>query len=209
MTPRSLLIFLLTATLTGATNVALFWNLYDAVVSGGRILHDVAEGVGAVSKAIRAIDNFLDTSALTQVTEALSKVEETKDKQEGTMEGLDPDPGPSEVPIPGSFSGCGALGLHIRDDSLPLSTMTECCGVHDACYAASCRANKKECDGKLRSCLYAACDGRGLDKLMPKNCKGAAKLLFSGTMALSFQQFNSAQVKLGCRTSPQKSWKKG
>lgn len=52
----------------GADNVALFWNLYDAVISGGRILHDVAEGVGAVSKAIRAIDSFLDSTAQAQVS---------------------------------------------------------------------------------------------------------------------------------------------
>ena len=116
-----------------------------------------------------------------------------------TEEGLEAASDPSDVPIPGSFSGCGALGLHIRDDSLPLTTMTDCCGVHDACYTASCRANKKECDGKLKSCLFTSCDVRGSDKMMQKRCKGAAKLLFSGTMALSFQQFNSAQEKLGCR----------
>lgn len=58
----------------GADNVALFWNLYDAVISGGRILHDVAEGVGAVSKAIRAIDSFLDSTAQAQVSTSLIKL---------------------------------------------------------------------------------------------------------------------------------------
>lgn len=67
MNPRSLFVFLLTLTVSSADNVELFWNLYDAVVSGGRILHDVANGVGAVSKAIRAIDTFLDASAAQQV----------------------------------------------------------------------------------------------------------------------------------------------
>lgn len=108
-------------------------------------------------------------------------------------------PAADEVPIPSSFNGCGALGLHIRDDTLPISTMTDCCGAHDTCYAASCRANKKECDGKLRTCLFSACDGRPADKMLQKSCRGAAKLLFSGTMALSFQQYNGAQDKLGCR----------
>ncbi|XP_076041878.1 uncharacterized protein LOC143025757 [Oratosquilla oratoria] len=55
-----------------AQNVALFWNLYDAVVTGSRILHDVADGVGAVSKAIKAIDTFLDASAEAEITEALA-----------------------------------------------------------------------------------------------------------------------------------------
>ena len=108
-------------------------------------------------------------------------------------------PDPDEIPIPSTFSGCGALGLHIRDDSLPITTMTDCCATHDSCYSTSCKVNKKECDGKLKSCLYVACDGRGPDKMMQKSCKGAAKLLFSGTMALSFQQFNAAQQKLGCK----------
>lgn len=68
MNPRTIFVLLLTLTAAAADNVALFWNLYDAVVSGGRILHDVAEGVGAVSRAIRAIDNFLDSSAAAQVS---------------------------------------------------------------------------------------------------------------------------------------------
>lgn len=63
----SLLCFFLTVTTSTANNIALFWNLYDAVISGGRILHDVADGVGAVSKAIRAIDSFLDSTAEAQV----------------------------------------------------------------------------------------------------------------------------------------------
>lgn len=108
-------------------------------------------------------------------------------------------PATEAVPIPSSFSGCGALGLQIRDDSLPISTMTDCCSVHDSCYGASCKTNKKECDGRLRSCLFSACDGQPADKMTQKSCRGAAKLLFSGTMALSFQQYNAAQEKLGCR----------
>ena len=45
-----------------ANNIELFWNLYDAVISGSRIVHDVVEGVGAVSSALQAIDAWLDTS---------------------------------------------------------------------------------------------------------------------------------------------------
>ncbi|KAK4295412.1 hypothetical protein Pmani_032026 [Petrolisthes manimaculis] len=211
----------------GADNVALFWNLYDAVISGGRILHDVAEGVGAVSKAIRAIDSFLDSTAQAQITETMAKdkaeeevksTEEKKPTEEAatTTEGDSSSSSSSNTassssssssPMPPSISGCGALGLHIRDDTLPLKKMTECCSTHDACYSAACRSNKKDCDGKLRSCLFGMCDDRTLGKSVQYNCRGAAKLLFSGTMALSFQQYNTAQEKLECK-KPEKGWKK-
>ncbi|KAK3879963.1 hypothetical protein Pcinc_015525 [Petrolisthes cinctipes] len=214
---------LLVGVADGADNVALFWNLYDAVISGGRILHDVAEGVGAVSKAIRAIDSFLDSTAQAQITEAMAKdkaeeevksTEEKKPTEEAatTTEGDSSSSSSntassSSSPMPPSISGCGALGLHIRDDTLPLKKMTECCSTHDACYSAACRSNKKDCDGKLRSCLFGMCDDRTLGKSVQYNCRGAAKLLFSGTMALSFQQYNTAQEKLECK-KPEKGWKK-
>ncbi|XP_042885160.1 uncharacterized protein LOC122261530 [Penaeus japonicus] len=206
----SFLCFFLTVTSSTANNIALFWNLYDAVISGGRILHDVADGVGAVSKAIRAIDSFLDSTAQAQVSEALAKgeAEENADQKEAPADppaaaveppaAAEPAATAEDVPAP-SFNGCGALGFHIKDESLPVARLTECCGVHDACYSASCKANKRECDGKLRSCLFSVCDDRSLERGQQKACRGAAKLLFSGTMALSFQQYNNAQQKLACK----------
>ncbi|KAK7068879.1 hypothetical protein SK128_013590, partial [Halocaridina rubra] len=196
-------ILLTVSSSTRGDNVHLFWNLYDAVISGGRILHDVAEGVGAVSKAIKAIDMFLETTS--EIKKMATKED---DKDETTTEGKtsEQQPNPS-IPPPDpeldaatpSFSGCGALGFHIRDETLPITRLTECCGTHDACYGSACRVNKRDCDGKLKSCLYSVCDDRSLDKGKQKTCRGAAKLLFSGTMALSFQQYNTAQEKLSCR----------
>ncbi|KAK8734351.1 hypothetical protein OTU49_006143 [Cherax quadricarinatus] len=200
------LCLLLTATSTVADNAALFWNLYDAVISGGRILHDVADGVGAVSKAIRAIDHFLDSTAEAQVKEAIETSEKTETAPENpstAQQTSSPDPLDTSVPI---FSGCGALGLHIRDDTLPVSRLTECCGTHDLCYRASCRVNKKDCDFKLKACLYTVCDDKTMTRAVQQTCRGAAKLLFSGTMALSFQQYNSAQGALECK-KPQKGGK--
>ncbi|KAG7165199.1 Group XIIA secretory phospholipase A2-like [Homarus americanus] len=192
------LCLLLTATSTMADNVALFWNLYDAVISGGRILHDVADGVGAVSKAIRAIDHFLDSTAEAQAP-ADTPSTETPSLPTPTTEATD-------SPAP-SFSGCGALGLHIRDESLPMNRLTDCCSTHDACYGTSCTANKWDCDGKLRTCLFSVCNDRTLARAEQQKCRGAAKLLFSGTMALSFQQYNTAQEKLTCK-KPQKGGKR-
>ncbi|KAK7077358.1 hypothetical protein SK128_013588, partial [Halocaridina rubra] len=113
-----------------------------------------------------------------------------------------PPPDPELDAATPSFSGCGALGFHIRDETLPITRLTECCGTHDACYGSACRVNKRDCDGKLKSCLYSVCDDRSLDKGKQKTCRGAAKLLFSGTMALSFQQYNTAQEKLSYHRSP-------
>ncbi|XP_064080983.1 group XIIB secretory phospholipase A2-like protein isoform X1 [Macrobrachium nipponense] len=195
-------------------NVDLFWNLYDAVISGGRILHDVAEGVGAVSKAIRAIDMFLEsTSELGGwIGWKMKKLAGDGEPKEGaapddkTAEEMEPVSIPEPDPIldaaTPSFSGCGALGFHIRDESLPITRLTECCSTHDACYGSACRANKRDCDSKLKNCLFAVCDDKTIDKSKYKTCKGAAKLLFSGTMALSFQQYNTAQEKLSCRSQP-------
>ncbi|XP_045595499.1 uncharacterized protein [Procambarus clarkii] len=201
----AVLYLLLTAASTMADNVALFWNLYDAVISGGRILHDVADGVGAVSKAIRAIDHFLDASAEAQVTASLAKATEEPGNTAGNTSPSqqaqeDSAPAPADTSIP-SFSGCGALGLHIRDETLPVTRLTECCGTHDICYRASCRANKRDCDSKLKNCLYSVCDDRTMARGVQQTCRGAAKLLFSGTMALSFQQYNTAQAVLECKKS--------
>ncbi|XP_042228723.1 uncharacterized protein LOC121870819 [Homarus americanus] len=215
------LCLLLTATSTMADNVALFWNLYDAVISGGRILHDVADGVGAVSKAIRAIDHFLDSTAEAQITEALAKAEAKESTEKETAKSTEapadtpstetpslptPTTEATDSPAP-SFSGCGALGLHIRDESLPMNRLTDCCSTHDACYGTSCTANKWDCDGKLRTCLFSVCNDRTLARAEQQKCRGAAKLLFSGTMALSFQQYNTAQEKLTCK-KPQKGGKR-
>lgn len=211
-------------------NLALFWNLYDSVVTGTRILHDVTEGVGAVSKAIKAIDSFLDNNAEDQLSETVkdaisedtvapketltvkppteSNIQEIETCQASTKKDgsscakestikTEESVESKESTIP-KFNGCGALGFHIKDSNLPVTKMTDCCGVHDACYGASCRSNKRDCDGKLRNCLFDVCNDKTVVRSSQKSCRAAGKLLFSGTMALSFQQYNDAQKLLKC-----------
>lgn len=206
MKPWSLLCLCLVLTLTPSArgnNSDLFWNLYSAVISGGRILHDVAEGVGSVSKAIKAIDMFLEsTSEMKKLASDSDSKEEATSDQKGTGDSAPSIPAPDPVldAATPSFSGCGALGFHIRDESLPITRLTECCGIHDACYNSACKVNKRDCDNKLRNCLFSVCEDKSFDKSKQKMCRGAGKLLFSGTMALSFQQYNTAQEKLACRS---------
>ena len=181
-------------------NLALFWNLYEAVAQGSRIIHDITEGVGAVSKAIAAIDSFLDISAVDQITESLAEKSGTEETVTGEVTEsptvTDPTP-PTEEEVP-KFSGCGALGFHIRDDNIPVEKLTLCCGVHDECYSSGCRPNKRQCDSKLRTCLFSVCDDKTLDRNQSKSCRAASKLLFSGTMVLSNQQYADTQKRIGC-----------
>ncbi|KAK7073605.1 hypothetical protein SK128_017548, partial [Halocaridina rubra] len=97
-----------------------------------------------------------------------------------------------------TISGCGALGLKITDESLPVESLTACCNSHDACYGSSCQIKKRACDRGLKDCLAISCEFI-LERQVQKTCQGAAKLLYSGTMALSSQQFSEAQEKLSCR----------
>ncbi|KAF2349819.1 Group XII secretory phospholipase A2 precursor, partial [Trinorchestia longiramus] len=200
---------------TFSDNVALFWNLYDSVVTGSRILHDVTEGVGAVSKAIKAIDTFLDTDTERQLEESVAAAIAADECDEASGKESCPantkkkskssnQKSKSKTPTTASdtempkFNGCGALGFHIRDSNLPVDKMVECCGVHNTCYSSACRVNKRDCDQKLRNCLFSTCNSRSLDRSLKKSCYAAGKLLFSGTMALSYQQYKDAQEALKC-----------
>ena len=200
-------------------NIALFWNLYETVTTGTKILTDITEGVGAVSNAIAAIDAYLakdktdatvpevDVKTLNSVdliSEDVcalddklcsAKVSEIPSLNEAISHAH-----PTEHALP-KFSGCGALGFHIRNVNLPVLDMTDCCSVHDTCYGKSCRSNKRDCDSKLKKCLFKVCDPKQVEKSHQKSCKAAAKLLFSGTMALSYQQYKDAQDLLKCSRS--------
>lgn len=187
---------LVTTTSVGQSSetLELFWNLYSAVVRGSRILHDITEGVGAVSKAIRAIDNLLDLGPPEETDEEQKNVDLT-----GPVEAVTAVEANGAPETPSVFNECGALGFHIRDQNLPVGKMTQCCVAHDGCYEASCKVNKKDCDSKLRSCLFSKCDNKTMDKSLQKICVSAAQLLFSGKMALSFQEFNGAQQRQFCK----------
>jgi len=199
-------------------NIALFWNLYDSVVTGTRILNDVAEGVGAVSKAIVAIDYFLDRDKADEndVEGAESPVSPADESPvqhlspSGTCQKASKDDPLCKIPnvskvvdettgeLPKSFNGCGALGFHIRDANLPVGKLTDCCPIHDKCYGAACRASKRDCDNKLKTCLFAVCDAKTVARTDKQACRAASKLLFTGVMALSYQQYGDAQSLLKC-----------
>ncbi|CAO1309109.1 unnamed protein product [Diamesa serratosioi] len=102
-----------------------------------------------------------------------------------------------------SSDGCGSLGMSISTEYLPAPEMAKCCDSHDICYD-TCNSDKELCDLDFKRCLYKFCDS--FDKtstadLLLKGCKGAAKMLFTGTITLGCKSFLDAQ-KRSCYCPP-------
>lgn len=188
-----------------ADNAMMFYNLYKSVMRGSRILRDISDGAGAVTDAMNAIDNIVDGKSM--------PAEGKPSVGSDTVPAVSPETTPCGVP--GSESACsaedvhmpdltqttacGALGFYIQDSNLPISQMTECCDVHVSCYGFVCRANKRKCDRELKKCLGTVCKSdKTLDRKMKRSCKAATRLLLTGTMAMSFQQYKNAQELLLC-----------
>lgn len=92
--------------------------------------------------------------------------------------------------------------------------MTKCCDQHDICYD-TCRNDKETCDVEFRKCLYKYCDsyekslGGGTMMKGKRNvqtnfkvlsffflaCKGAAKVLYTGTLTFGCKAYLDAQSK--------------
>lgn len=68
--------------------------------------------------------------------------------------GAEPKPNRDHKP---TANGCGALGMKINSEYLPVTEMTKCCDQHDICYD-TCRNDKEICDVAFRKCLYKYCD---------------------------------------------------
>ncbi|XP_044759420.1 group XIIA secretory phospholipase A2 isoform X2 [Coccinella septempunctata] len=105
-------------------------------------------------------------------------------------------------------NGCGSLGLSIPAEYLPISEMTKCCNTHDICYS-TCNKQKELCDLEFKRCLYRYCDGYthtigGIST--EKACKGAAKMLYTGTLTFGCKPYLDSQ-KEACYCPPSYGWK--
>lgn len=100
--------------------------------------------------------------------------------------------------------------------------MTKCCDEHDICYS-TCNKDKEVCDVDFKRCLYKYCEGyeknvggttlvkgktpfsvnfHHLNVCFPA-CKGAAKVLFTGTLTLGCKAYMDAQKEACyCGISP-------
>ncbi|CAG9773925.1 unnamed protein product [Ceutorhynchus assimilis] len=86
--------------------------------------------------------------------------------------------------------------------------MEECCNAHDICYD-TCNKDKEVCDIDFKRCLYKNCDGYSNSvggQTVTKACKGAAKMLFTGTLTLGCKSYMDSQ-KQACYCPPEPGWK--
>lgn len=93
--------------------------------------------------------------------------------------------------------------MSISTEYLPAPEMAKCCDSHDICYD-TCNSDKELCDLDFKRCLYKFCDSfdkTSTAELLLKGCKGAAKMLFTGTMTLGCKSFLDAQ-KRSCYCPP-------
>lgn len=90
--------------------------------------------------------------------------------------------------------GCGAFGYMWKKENLPHEDLEGCCNAHDFCYD-ECGADKDVCDLHFKKCLYKVCKSQqGLwSDLQMKGCKGTAKLMHTGTLALGCKAYQDAQ----------------
>lgn len=77
---------------------------------------------------------------------------------------------------------------------LPHEELQMCCHSHDLCYDV-CDSDKDICDLKFKKCLYRVCSAKDDQQtvLQSKACKGAAKIMYHGTVALGCKAYQDAQ----------------
>jgi len=101
-------------------------------------------------------------------------------------------------------NGCGSFGIEWKESKLPHKEFKKCCDEHDYCYD-ECGSDKDMCDVHFKKCLYKVCSIKSeeLSIFDMKACKGTAKVMYTGTLALGCKAFQDAQQK-ACRCIPRK-----
>lgn len=170
----------------------LLVNLRDAVIAAENVFGDVFKNVISVAKKFRNLHDVFDAAV---EEDCIFKC---------PVEGTSPKPDRNHVP---KANGCGSLGLKIDSQYLPVGEMKICCNAHDICYD-TCNNNKEVCDMEFKRCLYKYCDTykNTMGDAMVKACKGASKVLFTGTLALGCKSYLDSQKK-ACYC-PSYGWKK-
>ncbi|KAL4239619.1 hypothetical protein ACF0H5_000428 [Mactra antiquata] len=116
--------------------------------------------------------------------------------------------GNSPISKPGhvtSSNGCGSYGIKIDVEDLP--GMETCCDNHDICYD-TCNNKRKTCDKTFKTCLNNMCDkikALQLSKVSHKECKMAADMMYSGSVALGCDSYLKAQENACTCSNTQKS----
>ncbi|XP_015586001.1 group XIIA secretory phospholipase A2 [Cephus cinctus] len=155
----------------------LLVNLRDAVLTAETIFGDLFQNVITVARKVKDINEVFNAA-----------VEENCVFQ--CPSGATPKQNWNHKP---QSNGCGTLGLEINQEYLPLSEMTQCCDAHDICYD-TCGSDKEKCDIAFKRCLYKYCDSyENTGSAVANTCKAAAKMLFTGTIALGCKSYLDSQ----------------
>ncbi|GAB6028467.1 Phospholipase A2, group XIIA [Chamberlinius hualienensis] len=158
--------------------------LYESVSSfmntAGHYVTVVAEGAEKVAHGIQTLENILNDA-----------IEENCEFQ------CPKDSTPRQNPrYKRHTNGCGSLGVKWEMDLLPVEQLSTCCDKHDYCYD-TCNQTKDDCDKKFKRCLYKICEMNKniIDASSMNKCKGAAKFMYTGTLALGCTAYKNAQNK--------------
>lgn len=159
----------------------LLANLRDAVLAAETVFQDLLGNAVTVAKKIKDIHEVFDAAV----------------EENCIFECPGGIPAKSDWNHKPQSNGCGSLGIEIDQEYLPLVEMTKCCDAHDICYD-TCNTDKEKCDLEFKRCLYKYCEGYQSSSVAIVNaCKGAAKVLYTGTTALGCKSFLDAQ-KTAC-----------
>ncbi|XP_013180226.1 PREDICTED: group XIIA secretory phospholipase A2 [Papilio xuthus] len=190
---KKILIYILTFVAYAYTGVGsnILRNLKDAVLSAESVFGDMFRNVITVAEKFRSLHDVFDAA-----------VEE--DCIFTCPGGQKPVRNRNHIP---KSDGCGSLGFDISTEYLPIEEMTKCCDAHDICYD-TCNSGKEICDLEFKRCLYNYCETYKSVNIggetISKGCKGAAKLLFTGTLTLGCKSYLDAQ-KNACYCPPTKN----
>jgi len=137
------------------------------------------EGLGKLAETIETVEKFVDATIDEDCEPFLCPAGQYRVAN------------PHHIP---NSNGCGSFGFQWKDDKLPHKELEQCCHTHDLCYD-ECGSDKDICDLTFKKCLYKVCTVRKeeLSLLYMKACKGSAKLMYTGTLALGCKAFQDAQ----------------
>uniref|UniRef100_A0A6P7GNM2 Group XIIA secretory phospholipase A2-like n=1 Tax=Diabrotica virgifera virgifera TaxID=50390 RepID=A0A6P7GNM2_DIAVI len=156
-------------------------NLREAVLTAETVFGEVFKNVMDVAKKFRTMHDVFDAAVEEECIFKCPNNEQPKPNKHHTP----------------SADGCGSLGLSISSEYLPLGEMKKCCDAHDICYD-TCGNDKEVCDINFKRCLYKYCetyDKSVAGNTVVKTCKGAAKMLFTGTLTLGCKSYLDAQTE--------------
>ncbi|XP_055378464.1 group XIIA secretory phospholipase A2 [Condylostylus longicornis] len=156
-------------------------TLRDAIIAAEALFGDVFKNVITVAKKFKTVHEVFDAAVEENCIYTCPN-------------GVKPVKNKFYTP---SSDGCGSLGLSIDTNYLPAVEMEACCNAHDICYD-TCNSDKELCDLDFKRCLYKYCDSPqdGFAKeLYAKGCKGAAKMLFTGTLTLGCKSYLDSQER--------------